>query len=360
MAVKGTWNILGFNLPDFGATESAGASPSNTSFYNPNVFSGQGTTLMPRTLSSYNTQVGGRATTQAHLDPTKGGTIPMDQVLGAKDNTLSGGGGGGGNPNYDEVKGALEGENDAYLSGLRGTFDHQAEQLKSQLGFADQNKRNALDTLSGQEVDLRNRTAQEETRSKGAVEDAIGEAGATAKNVQRENRNILRALGILSSSAGAEMLGKPLNEFDKERARLGRMGMERVTQLRDYMESGLREIGNARNQIETQYGQLVSQIQGDLRFNEFQRAQAIMDANAALKSKMAELKVATAQITQQVSSAQNQVMEAIQKQAGLALPQGQTGGITAMRIDPQAQGRTQASIYGQPKDDERLSSLYQA
>lgn len=42
MAVPGTWNILGYNLPDYGWTEggiNAGVLPANTTFQNPNIAS---------------------------------------------------------------------------------------------------------------------------------------------------------------------------------------------------------------------------------------------------------------------------------------------------------------------------------
>ena len=105
---------------------------------------------------------------------------------------------------------------------------------------------------------------------------------------------------------------------------------------------------------------MVADIQRDLRFNDFQRASAIEQANAALKSRFAEIDNATRQLAGQVSTAQNQIVQALQKQEQYQAPTAQTGNITAMGINPQAQGGPMtAGIYGnQQEEDERLSSPY--
>lgn len=190
---------------------------------------------------------------------------------------------------FQGVEDAAQAGYDAELSAANSGFDYERDGLLSQLSSLDRQK---ADSLSALDTDLRGiqtEVGSQKQRSDQATGDAIGQAGSIARTTQAKNRNVLRALGILNSSAAATELTKPINEFDQERARLVRGNLQRIEDLDKFYLQKVDEGKQASREIETQYTDLVGRIQNDLRFNDRQRTQAVRDATAALQARKAEI-----------------------------------------------------------------------
>lgn len=231
-----------------------------------------------------------------------GGTTQLGSLL-------SSGGGGGtystpSNPvqqnPFQGVEDAAQAGYDAELSAANSGFDYERDGLLSQLSSLDRQK---ADSLSALDTDLRGiqtEVGSQKQRSEQATGDAIGQAGSIARTTQAKNRNVLRALGILNSSAAATELTKPINEFDQERARLVRGNLQRIEDLDKFYLQKVDEGKQASREIETQYTDLVGRIQNDLRFNDRSRTDAIKAATAALQARKVE-------IARELANYQNQV-----------------------------------------------------
>ena len=101
-----------------------------------------------------------------------------------------------------------------------GEYDRYAEEARAQSTNLDTQRTSALGSMEN----TLSRSKAEATAAKGeatsATLSAKNKALGTAQDVQRSNRNVLRALGILSSSAAGEMLNKPMQEFGSQAADL--------------------------------------------------------------------------------------------------------------------------------------------
>lgn len=190
---------------------------------------------------------------------------------------------------YSGMEEAAQSGYDAELGAANAGFDYEREGLLSQLSSLDRQKADSLSALDTDLKGISTEVGTQKQRSEQATSDAIGQAGSIARTTQAKNRNVLRALGILNSSAAATELTKPINEFDQERARLVRGNLQRIDDLDKFYLQKVDEGKQASREIETQYTDLVGRIQNDLRFNDRQRTQAVRDATAALQARKAEI-----------------------------------------------------------------------
>lgn len=176
-------------------------------------------------------------------------------------------------------------------SALRA-LDSGKESLKDSLSSLNKYKSRSLSdlgtALEGAKSSVTNLKAQEQTN----YENDVQNASETAKSVQRKNRNVLRSLGILGSSAAGEMLSQPYNEFDKQKATIATSYRQRTQQLDDFLVQKTNEHAGMVKDLEDKYSQLVGSIQKDLRFNAGERASAIKQASDALRERMSQIKAA--------------------------------------------------------------------
>jgi hypothetical protein len=279
---------------------------------------------------------------------------------------LGGGGGSVGQGGMDEVfrdtGDAARQSHDAELSGLNTQYDRLRAETEGQLPFLQRERERGLSAITDQRAAMEKNIARQKEEAGQAGEDQIRQAGDIARQTQLQNRNILRSLGILSSSAAGELLTKPLNEFGNQRANIVQETQKRYNMLDDFMNEKSAEMSRAVESLEDNYGRLIGQVQNDLRFNERERADAIKAANAALTERMAEIK--NMQVTYQ--SRINALKQNIATEAA-ALENWQSRvleeqKITDLKIQPQETQtqRQQASILQPQRDEEEqgLSSLY--
>lgn len=295
MALKYGAGIFGIKTPEFGISEKLSDifNKGRTAQGGSNLFS-VGSKKAPTTSAAPGTsgQVLGASTGMNYDVPNNPN---RSTALG---NLLSSGGGSAGysapsspvqqNP-YQGMEEAAQSGYDAELGAANAGFDYEREGLLSQLSSLDRQKADSLSALDTDLKGISTEVGTQKQRSEQATSDAIGQAGSIARTTQAKNRNVLRALGILNSSAAATELTKPINEFDQERARLVRGNLQRIEDLDKFYLQKVDEGKQAAREIETQYTDLVGRIQNDLRFNDRQRTQAVRDATAALQARKAEI-----------------------------------------------------------------------
>lgn len=128
------------------------------------------------------------------------------------------------------------------------------------------------------------------TEAREGKETAKGKALSTAQDVTKGNRNVLRALGILSSSAAGEMLSKPMTEFGTQAADLEQGFIKRKEEVQNWLMDRGKDIDLQVNQVNDKFTSLISQIQRDIRFNGEQRAAAVREATVAKQSTLAQIR----------------------------------------------------------------------
>lgn len=197
--------------------------------------------------------------------------------------------------------------------GLMESYNIARDRLLSNLGYLT----NSYNSQRGQLADALDSATKSVDTAKENAENyssrQIGEAADTAKSVQRSNRNTLRALGILSSSAAGELLSKPMNEFDSQRANILEDLKVRKSTLDDYLTEQTNNNARLLSQLQLQYNQQVDNINNDLRFNDNERNSAIRELDKAIRSRIAEVKVAQMQLEQNAQSYTSQLQTAWDK-----------------------------------------------
>lgn len=298
MATQGTWGpqkgILGALNPfsrDYGFTEynapSLGVNP-NVAPQAQSQWAGQQNAPYQQTLSG---PVFNQAGTQSKINSTSSLGGNGGQVLGV--NTLS-----GSQPQsqpqqqsdpFAGAQNSAQQQADAELQSALGEFDYQKENLQAQSGQLDQQRAGALSTLDTQFGQAQREAGTAKTEATQTTQTAKNKALSTAQDVQRQNRNVLRALGILSSSAAGEMLNKPINEYGTQAADLQQGLVDRIGKVENWLLDRQNEFTQAKTTLEQQYASLKDNISRDLRFNDRQRKDAVRAASAALSQRMADI-----------------------------------------------------------------------
>lgn len=221
-------------------------------------------------------------------------------------NSLSG----TGLPNAWDVFGAAyDASNDsekAQLAQIMAEYDRQQALYNNQIKFLGEQKTNQLGTYNTQ---LQGVLGQIDTAGQNAerdVERGTQNVYDTAKGTQRSNRNVLRALGILGSSAGGEMLTKPMDEASKQSGIMQEELGARKRELDTMKIQKQEEFANAVKDLETNYTKLVSDIQIDQRYSNASKMAAIQQLNAATQQRVNELQQAEMNWKYQLAAAEQQ------------------------------------------------------
>lgn len=277
-------------------------------------------------LSNYNVQPGSKTGYQA------------PQVLGIQAPT---GGGGGGDSRLTQLsqtdrnpiqeteyqnmlaaqRNSAQSQYDAQLGAENTAYDYNAQQLNDQLGTLGGQKERAIGEIDLGLSGVQNQINSAKTNAQTGTTSQINQAGSIAKSTQQQNRNVLRALGIINSTAAGELLSKPINEFDKQRATLNQAFQQKSTELDDTLTQKTAEANNAKNGIIAQFTDLVGKIQTDLRFNERQRLDAVKQANSALQQRLADIQGSVLQYQQQVNLQKQQFAQSLAQIAAQQNPQ---------------------------------------
>ncbi len=285
---KGTW----FRLPDFGITEKLFPNSGSSLLSNPNRAPVIGPQPSTGIQSGMTTQ---QANNALSSNPSPLAPKPMGQTSGASPSNYSQPQ--QQQPQQDPFAGqgeAAKSQAQIELEQVLGEYDRYAEEAQAQSANLDTQKASAMGSMEN----TLSRSKAEATAAKGeavsATASAKNKALSTAQDVQRSNRNVLRALGILSSSAAGEMLNKPMNEFGSQAADLEQGLVKRLGVVEDWMLGKQSEFQQAKTDLEQKFTELKGNIDRDLRFNDRQRVTAVKAAGAALQQRLADIQVQSA------------------------------------------------------------------
>jgi hypothetical protein len=323
-----------FKLPEWGISERlAGGNPTTFTGYTPqSQQAGLDTWRQYHFNQGTGSQVGSQ---NASYTNNTGG-----QVLGTSTSgLLSGGNQGGSNP-FQDTSNAERGSNNALLSSLNTQYDRLAEEIRSQLPYLENQYTNARGRLGDELTAVKNKVGQSRMETEETRDSNIAQAGDTARQTQLRNRNMLRGLGILNSSAAGDILARPMEQFDSERANQVTLATKRLNELDTFLAEKTAEHSRMVGELENNYLKLVGDIQRDLRFNERERADAIQAANSALESRLSEIRMAQMNYENQVNAMKQNFALGLAEMSGYQLPQAQMQGILASVFNPQQQGYT--------------------
>jgi len=201
---------------------------------------------------------------------------------------------------FDEIFEAAKAGNQSAIDAINSQYEQNESELNRQLGMTDTYQGNDLNSLLTQWQGIESDVGKQKTSAQNTVETETGKAADQARMTQRQNRNVLRALGILGSTYAAENLAAPMNQFDKQKAALVNWGNERLAELDNYYNQKKSEYDNLVNDVKTKYGDLREKIMGDLRYNNQQKADALKAATAGAQQNLANLNMQKAQYEQQI------------------------------------------------------------
>lgn len=287
-----------YNLPDVKYSEALGwlgnaLQPSSQSYDSEGQVLGSSTRPVAtyQNSNSYTWPTTARSLTNSELAEWNRflGSQQTPQFQGVSNGTSYS----GGNVNPYSDMAALEAElqSEAYKQADR-EYARNREELEAQRGYAEQQKARSLSNLGAALEGVKGTVKSSKEEAQSRYDKDVKTAADTAQGVERKNRNVLRALGILGSSAAGEILSKPWTQFDQQKADLREGVRMRFQQLDDFMVQKSQEHANMVADLEDKYSSLVNGINRDLSFNAEERLAARQAANNAYRQRLAEIKAA--------------------------------------------------------------------
>lgn len=367
---SGSW----FGLPDFGITEALVAdsprtaqggsnllganaqSPSSQDLLSKYTFGNQTPVNITPLMNQQST--GGNVLGTSTTSGGGGNTNLRQQMMEGKipwnDNLLNSGSNATGLSGEDLARQQAQAELDSALN----QYDKSAEELQAQKTGLGTQRSQALSELETGYGKAQKQAESSRTEAESATQKAQNKALSTAQDVERKNRNVLRALGILSSSAAGEMLGKPYNEYQSQSADLQQGLVTKKGQIDTWLQDRLTEFNQAKTSIENQYAELVGNIDRDLRFNQKDRVQAVKAAQVAAQQAIQQAQAQAQAYQQAAQQYSSNILSQIAQIQLMQNPQADVSGILSAMI-PQASKTYSptASIYQTDEQRKKLSGL---
>lgn len=262
-----------------GANNNANTKPSLSQLQNQIAYNNTGSVL------AWNDTAGGGNTSSGNQQ-TLSGINPSDLVKSQQD--------------------ALSANNQAELDKINTEYDRLSGDYEHAKTDAYNQYNTGLSQLDNSLSTINNQTNSAKNQAKLSTDNAIAEAGGTAQNVQRGNRNTLRALGILNSSFAGEKLSAPIEEFAKQRGALQDQYIQRINDLNDFYNQKVAETQTARQNLLGNYNAVLDKINSDMRFNEQQKQGAIDSLKAAFQNNLATINASVLNYQQAVQAAAQQ------------------------------------------------------
>lgn len=356
MATKGLWNIGGINLPDFGISEALGLGQKNAAIVTPNYqslnYSNNSVGPQPKGGTAY---LGPAVMPKGTTGATKISSIPGASIVNPTPTSGDGGNGGGAtggspapkpisylnnDPRYGQneynpwasLETAAQMGDQAAITQLENMYAQRDAELQNQLNYAGEQKTNTLSELDRQLQNYFTGVDKQKVQTNEDVSRSINDASSTAQNVQRQNRNVLRGLGILNSSYAGDQLAQPMNQFDTQRAQLQQWGLSQISNLDEQKRQKQGEADSQKNQIISQFNDLIGKIQTDMRFNEREKNGAYMAAKAVLQQRMAEIQTQRVNYEQQIANTRNTLLSDLVKLQMTQSPKADISSIMAKSL----------------------------
>lgn len=180
----------------------------------------------------------------------------------------------------------------AYLSQINTNYDRIVSNGQNSLSSLENDTNSAIDQANLGLQGVSDAVSSKKTQAEQAKDKNIDSAAQAAQNTVRNNRNTLRALGILNSTAAGDMLTRPMTEFDKVKASYVQDYQNRVNELDTILLQETSKNKAAIDSLRGQYMTLKNNIMNDMRFNERERADALNAASAAVASRISQIQTA--------------------------------------------------------------------
>lgn len=261
---------------------------------------------------------------------------------------------------YKDVITSTGNEANASLQALQTEYDRNRSNLEGQLSQLGTDRSQGLSTLQSAVDEYGNLINTQKTDAENARAKQVQSAGSAARQTQAKSRNVLRALGILSSSAAGDILSRPMTEFAGQRADINQATQQRLQQLDDAFRQKTDEHVGLVKQLESQYAQIAEKIQNDLRFSDREKIDSIKALNAATESRLSDIRLAQANWQNQINAAKNGLLTSQASLSNFTKPTVDVNAITNTGLnttDQYSRNRQQASILDRNK--QLLSSPYQ-
>lgn len=190
---------------------------------------------------------------------------------------------------FQQLKDAAAAGDQAAIDQLNAVYGQQADTLNQQYVQAGNDQSIAEQELATQLKGIQDDINKQKTNVNESVMTEGQKAAEAARSAQRQNRNIMRALGVLNSTYAAEALQNPLNELAKQKAEFSKWGMQQIASLHQTLLQKQDEANIAKQKILSQYAGIKSKIQSDIRYNEQQKATSLAALKAGAQQNLATL-----------------------------------------------------------------------
>lgn len=252
----------------------------------------------------------------------------------------------GGQPSqvFDKQVDNAKEEDSIDREGINNMYDEVNNAYNSQLPEVDRSLSRSVGLLQSALEGVQNEAGRSKVTAQQGFDNSVQEASDTASSVQRKNRNVLRALGILGSSAAGELLSAPMNEFDKQRATLQQSLNTRVAQLDDFLNQKTNEHANQIAELTDKYTSLKNNILSDIRYNEKERKNALKGAKAALTSRVTDIRNMQMQYETEVANQKATLGSQWGALSDYATPKADTDAIKTTTADGGKTGGNQAYV----------------
>lgn len=190
---------------------------------------------------------------------------------------------------FGQLKAAAEAGDQAAMDQLNQVYGQQEETLNKQYGQADTDKAQAEKELALQLQNTETDISTQKTKAQESVMTESEKAAEAARSAQRQNRNIMRALGVLGSTYAAEALQNPMNELAKQKATFAKWGMDQVATLDQNLNKFKSEINLQKDKILSQYATIKQKISDDIRYTQQQKATSLQALKAGAQQNLAQI-----------------------------------------------------------------------
>ena len=190
---------------------------------------------------------------------------------------------------FKSLKDAAQAGDQAAIDQLNQVYGQQTETLNKQYGQAETDQGLAEKELALQLQNAETETTGQKTKAEESVMSESEKAAEAARSAQRQNRNIMRALGVLGSTYASEALQNPMNELAKQKASFAKWGMDQIATLDQNLTKFKGELALQKDKILSQYASIKSKIQDDIRYTDQQKATSLAALKAGAQQNLAKI-----------------------------------------------------------------------
>lgn len=191
---------------------------------------------------------------------------------------------------------------------LQNEYDYTRELLGQQESSATKERDIAKSQLELALQDVVKSGSTSKQNAQIQAETATEQGASAARQATTKTRNMLRGLGILSSSAGSDLLSRPATEFQKVSADIQTQLGQRVKEVDDFISSKTQENALKVQELLNNYASIVDRIRTDLRFNNREKLSALKQNKLALDQTLSEIRANQTNFMLQANTYKNNLL----------------------------------------------------